>query len=239
VLAADSRMTTNTRAISDYASKLFDIDNVGIATYGQAFLDNRNIASWVADFRANHTAGDVEQISRAFIDFIGAAYDRQFPQANANRPPLGFFIAGYDARRTGRLIQVEFPNARQPNTVFTTQRAGAQWGGNTDVITRLILGFDGRMGELPMFTALSVDQTIILRNQLTGLQYNIPFDALTLQDGIDLALSLVRITVEMQRFADGTIGHPGQIPSVGGSVDVLVITPAQLTWIRHKELHAQ
>jgi len=239
VLAADSRMTTNTRVISDYASKLFDVGHIGIAIYGQAFLDNRNIASWIADFRPTHQAEDVEEIARDLTAFIAVPYDAQFPQGAAVRPPLGFFIGGYDAHRVGRLIQVEFPNARQANTVFTTQRPGAQWGGNTDVITRLILGFDPRLGDLPIFSTLTPEQMATVRPQLTQLQYNIPFDALTLQDGIDLALSLVRTTVEMQRFADGTIGHPGQIPSVGGAVDVLVVMPSELRWIRRKELRAQ
>jgi hypothetical protein len=131
---------------------------------------------------------------------------------------------------------VIFPDARQPITLFTTQRQGAQWGGNTDVISRLVLGFDPRLGGLPTLAALPQEQLATLRMQLAGLQYNIPFDALTLQDGIDFALSLVRTTVEMQRFADGTMGQPGQIPSVGGAVDVLVITPAELQWIRKKRI---
>jgi hypothetical protein len=53
---------------------------------------------------------------------------------------------------------------------------------------------------------------------------------------LSFALSLVRTTVEMQRFADGTMGQPGQILNVGGAVDVLVITPAELQWIRRKRI---
>jgi hypothetical protein len=87
VLAADSRMTTNTRVISDSASKLFDIGRIGIVTYGQAFLEGRNIAAWVADFRTDHRNGNVEEISRRFADFIALPYNRQFPQA-APRPIL-------------------------------------------------------------------------------------------------------------------------------------------------------
>jgi hypothetical protein len=239
VLAADSRMTTNTRVISDNASKLFDVGRIGIATYGQAFLERRNLASWVDDFRPQHQALNIERFAREFSDFIGIAYDRQFPQTAAIRPALGFLIAGYDDLHVGRLMQVDFPDRRQPALRFSTQATGAQWAGNTDVISRLVLGFDPRIGTVPPLDGLTPEERDAFRGRLNTIQYNIPFDALTLQDGIDLALSLVRTTVEMQRFADGTIGAPGQIPSVGGAVDVLVITPFELRWIRRKELKVE
>ena len=59
-----------------------------------------------------------------------------------------------------------------------------------------------------------------------------------LQDAIDLALSLVRITVEMERFSFGTNDDKGEIPGVGGAVDVLVVTPSGVQWIKQKALTA-
>ena len=47
-------------------------------------------------------------------------------------------------------------------------------------------------------------------------------NCLMVQDGIDLALSLVQVTVDMQRFSFGAEGSPGSVPGIGGSVDVLV-----------------
>jgi len=237
VVAADSRTTSPTRVISDYTSKLFDVSNAGIATYGQAFIGGRNIAALIGDFRATNPRGDVDAIADQLRNFVATAYDTAFPQTGA-RPILGFLIAGY-AHGIGRLLRVEFPNDRRPTVLHTTNTPGADWNGSTDIISRLVLGFDPRLGALPIIAGLPADQLPAVRQQLQGLQYNIPFDALTLQDGIDLALFLVRSTVEMQRFADGTVGAPGQIPNVGGAVDVLVVTPTELRWIRRKELRAE
>jgi len=61
--------------------------------------------------------------------------------------------------------------------------------------------------------------------ELGQFEYYIPFNFLPLQDGIDLALSLVQTTVDVQRFSFGPVAHPGDIPGVGGTVDVLAITP--------------
>src|SRR5438132_142376 len=53
VLAADSRLTYMTnqvypgyKVLSDFTSKVFDIGKFGVATYGEAFLQDRSIASW-------------------------------------------------------------------------------------------------------------------------------------------------------------------------------------------------
>ncbi len=41
----------------------------------------------------------------------------------------------------------------------------------------------------------------------------------------------------MQRFSDGIVANPGDMPGVGGSVDVAVITPDQgFVWVNRKKL---
>jgi GH25 family lysozyme M1 (1,4-beta-N-acetylmuramidase) len=57
-----------------------------------------------------------------------------------------------------------------------------------------------------------------------------------LQDGIDLAMTLVQATVDMQRFSFGTSSATGAIPGVGGSVDMLAVNPTELTWVKKKSL---
>ena len=68
------------------------------------------------------------------------------------------------------------------------------------------------------------------------MQYQIFYNFLSLQDAIELATFLVEATVVMQRFSFGTVGKIGDVPSVGGPVDSLVITPGGLSWIRQKQL---
>ena len=41
----------------------------------------------------------------------------------------------------------------------------------------------------------------------------------------------------IQRFSDGIVANPGDMPGVGGPVDVAVITADQgLTWVNRKKL---
>ena len=57
------------------------------------------------------------------------------------------------------------------------------------------------------------------------------FAAMPLQDAVDYALYLIRTTIETLRFEP-------RFPSVGGAIDVLVITPpGKLNFVQRKELH--
>ena len=155
-----------------------------------------------------------------------------------DRPILGVMLAGYDHAGIGKLISIEFPSLRKQVEVFTTRKTGASWHGETDVISRLIKGWDPRVVQLNAIQGLGEGPRFLANFQLNLLQYNIPFDAMMMQDGVDFALALVRITSDMQRFAHGTIGNSTDIPGVGGAVDVLVVNPFGLQWVKRKTLSA-
>jgi hypothetical protein len=55
------------------------------------------------------------------------------------------------------------------------------------------------------------------------------FAAMPLQDAIDYAIHLIRTTIETMRFEP-------RFPSVGGPIDLLVITPDGMHWVQRKEL---
>lgn len=238
ILAGDSRLSWTTpeispgyKVLSDYNSKLFETENMGIATYGLAFIAGRSISGWVSDFRAQlpklkaDETRDVDQLADELSEYIGKAYFAA-QEKNKTKPRLGFVVAGYDSKhRMGKLLQIEFPEAAKPVLLFDTQSTGAAWMGETSAISRIVKGYDSSLKSSKPFTALSKDQQTALTEELEKKELNIPFDAMMMQDGVDLATSLVRITVEMQRFAYGTKGSPGEIPGVGGSVDVLIVLP--------------
>ena len=59
---------------------------------------------------------------------------------------------------------------------------------------------------------------------------NLPlFSAMPLQDAVDYAVHLIRTTIETMRFEP-------RFPSVGGPIDILVIRPDGMQWVRRKEL---
>ena len=60
---------------------------------------------------------------------------------------------------------------------------------------------------------------------------------MTLQDGIDFSTLAIETTTAIQRFSDGIAADPGDMPGVGGPVDVAVITPDKgFVWVSKKNL---
>lgn len=115
---------------------------------------------------------------------------------------------------------------------------GASWTGQIDVVSRIVLGFDGRISNLNF-----VNQTIQesgkdeIQKQLQSLEYIIQWGTMTLQDAIDFCTLMIQTTSAIQRFSDGVQGDPGDMPGVGGPVDVAVITPNKgFVWVNKKRL---
>jgi hypothetical protein len=116
---------------------------------------------------------------------------------------------------------------------------GASWIGQTDVVSRIVLGFDGRIGNIKMFNeATQKYGQEELNKQLRNLEYVIQWGTMTLQDAIDFCTLMIQTTSAIQRFSDGIMADPGDMPGVGGPVDVAVITPDKgLVWVNKKKLN--
>ena len=60
---------------------------------------------------------------------------------------------------------------------------------------------------------------------------------MSLQDAVDFSTLMIQTTSAMQRFSDGINSDPGDIPGVGGPIDVAVLTPDQgFVWVKRKLL---
>ena len=53
-----------------------------------------------------------------------------------------------------------------------------------------------------------------------------------LQDAVDYAMHLIRTTIDTLRFEP-------RYSSVGGPIDVLVVTPEGMRWVQRKELRGE
>lgn len=153
---------------------------------------------------------------------------------------LQFIVAGYNADGTHQAAIVYIPGTvdMKRNSTIKGMEYGANWIGQTDVVSRIVLGFDGRIGNLPMVagTAEKMGQDEV-KKQLQSLEYVIQWGTMTLQDGIDFSVLAIETTSAIQRFSDGVIGDPGDIPGVGGPVDVAIITPDKgFVWVSKKSL---
>lgn len=154
---------------------------------------------------------------------------------------LQFILAGYDKDGTHSVYTIfvpgETPEAGRDSRI-KGKEYGANWIGQTDVVSRIVLGFDGRIGNLPLVqkAASEIGQNVV-QQQLSSLEYVIQWGTMTLQDAIDFCKLAIDTTTAIQRFSDGIQADPGDMPGVGGPIDMAVITPKKgFVWINKKNL---
>ncbi len=153
---------------------------------------------------------------------------------------LQFIVAGYNQDESHQVAMVYVPGdvELKRDSAKRGQEYGASWIGQIDVVSRIVLGFDGRIGNLPAMQKIASDMGAQeVQKQLRSLEYVIQWGTMTLQDGIDFSTLAIGTTTAIQRFSDGIAGDPGDMPGVGGSIDVAVITPEKgFVWIAKKNL---
>jgi hypothetical protein len=151
---------------------------------------------------------------------------------------LNFIVAGYDpGSRTGTLFSIDIPTPAAPTApVRTTDNPGSWWIGQTDVVARIVNGYDPRILTLPFLQA--ANQAGAATTQLAQLSYIVYWNTMTIQDAIDFAVGMIQITTTIQKFTAGVAMQPGSVAGVGGPIDVAVVRPgSNVSWINRKELH--
>lgn len=245
VLGTDSRTTYDMgdhhRIASDYAQKLFTVGNMGIATYGYAFIGDDTIAGLMDQFAAQvgDDGKDVHHFAEALCTFFSKRMQAQFEKEKRTWDPdtedwpLGFLVAGYDHEGIGHIKGVNIPSEEiDPENHAVTTGGGTMWRGQTDVIGRLVKGIDH-----PRLSLLGAEIGEDLGKGLHRLEYQL-LSPITIQDGIDWVAFLVRTTIDMQRFSDGTIDQPRAIPGCGGALQLLAIERSGPTWVSRLTLNA-
>lgn len=222
VMASDSRLTFNSQkkdgpevtvhlavGMSDSSYKTFMAPgNIGISTYGAADIQGVPIAGYIQSFileKVTPETADVEGVSRGILEYF-----RQLSPALDTH----FYVAGYGQGSDQKVFRVDIV----PNTceqVNPPGQQGAAWGGEADILSRLI------------HQVAVVDDSGTINERLPT--HGIPWQYFTLQDAIDFCIFAVRSTIEAIRFQP-------RPKTVGGPIDVLVIQPGNAFWIRRKEL---
>ena len=224
VMASDSRQTVTIKnqvetVSSDFAYKTFLLPSqqVGLSTFGQAALGGLSVQSQVERFAEEvvDEGHSVEVVAQELIRYLHERY----PNADT-----GFYVAGF--KREGRTsiphvyychvaraeVSRKNVNARTSELTY-----GASWGGQADVITRL----------------LKAKQVVGAERQLQEISAaRVNWHLLNVQDAIDFAIYAVRTTIDTMRFE-------ARPKNVGGPIDVLLLTPAGARWIQRKELHGE
>src|SRR3989344_1100137 len=157
--------------------------------------------------------------------------------------PISLIVAGYDKTPDGKLglnsFLVRIPGTKDhKRQQGNPNQYGATWTGQTDVVSRVVLGFDPRMENLSIIQAAR--QNIgneKVKKELQSLEYLINWGAMTLADAVDFAKLMIQTTSAIQRFSDGIPMFPGDIPGVGGPEDIAIILPEKgFHWNQTKEL---
>ncbi len=154
--------------------------------------------------------------------------------------PINFIVAGYNKDRSHEVYICYIPGEiqRKRNSEEKGEEYGATWMGQHDLVARIVLGWDGRMFNLKLVQdAIKNSNKEEVIKQLRQLEYSIQWGTMTLQDAIDFCVLMIQTTSAIQRFSYGVISDPGDMPGVGGPVDVAVITPDKgFVWINKKRL---
>ena len=151
------------------------------------------------------------------------------------------FVAGYNEDGSHEVFNVYVPGEiiKRRDSNQRGMEYGANWIGQTDVVSRIIKGWDPRIFNVPFIgDILRQKGQPVLEKQLNGLEYAISWGAMPLQDAVDFSVLVIQTTSAIQRFSDGIQADPGDIPGVGGPIDVLVLSHDGPKWIKRKDLSA-
>ncbi|MCP4416717.1 MAG: hypothetical protein GY805_08845 [Chloroflexi bacterium] len=248
VLAADSRVTLsaqtpqgNIHVNYDNATKLLSFSKpnnyVSAVTYGQAAIGLRTANSFLPEFEANlpnDKCLSVKEFAKQLSSFFTKQWENVMPTEYSG-PNMTFVVGGFDKSKPyGHVYQFDIPG--HPDLVAQHKNAfGLTWGGQREIVDRLLQGFDERlMGIAKITLKLQEDQTDLLYEALTNnLQMPIPIQAMALQDCVDLAVFFINTTILGQNL---TVGIRG----VGGPIDVATITRRYgFQFIQKKDITAE
>ena len=249
VLAADSRVTLEaqtgdgpTTAVNfDNATKLLSFTathaNIGVVTYGRAVIGLRTAYSFVPEFELTLNAQPslpVVEFSSHLSDFFMERW-REGMQGEYVGADMMFIVGGYDPDAAyGKVFLIQIPSNPQPIEQHPGG-FGMTWGGQLQIASRLVHGFDPALPDIMRETlSLEDDQVQQVRRVLRSrLEFPIPYQVLPLQDGVDLATFMIRSTINMQNLAVGVRG-------VGGPIEVAVVTrTGGLQFVQRKRIHGE
>lgn len=238
VLAADSRVTLFAQtpdqkmqlpASFDNATKLLCVNGqkyIGAVTYGIGAIGQRaprTAHSFIPEFEQE--LPKEERLSvEDFATRLGRFYLKQWEEADMPKGLPGhdmvFLVGGYDEGAPyGRVFDLQVPSRPTPKEWNAGSEFGITWGGQAEFVHRLLNGFDDQLlAVVQEFLKLPPEQIGSLRDQLRmRLSARIPYQFLPLQDCVDVAIFLIRTTVNIHAWSVGIRG-------VGGAIDVATIT---------------
>ncbi len=267
VLAADSAAALSGRLGNqpgvlktyEHSRKLAHIKDypIGTLAWGTSLIGLRSVQSLIQEFeyglpsleeerqktRESRSRGEehgpfeysVKEIAQGLLEHIQRYYTAEFDKGGSPQQPfLGVLVAGFSSGRffpehwlfelphKGELVDVRPDCDGKPDF-------GAHFFGLTDAIVRVHWGRDNQALDI-LAKHFKVPPEEI-QGLLAPLQYVVPYAGMPLQDAIDYAVYLVNVVIGRYRFVVGA-------PLCGGEIEVAVVTPNSLEWIKHSSWQA-
>lgn len=221
----------NNLSVEEIASRLHDYINKQYPWEKQ--LD---VSAQQLEIEAERNGDKILSLERKedSIDFKIKQPSGRIKEGHLNVEPVNLIVSGYNNDGSTQTFEVNSPGElyiKRKDNEF-----GCTWVGQGDVVSRIILGYDSKIFKVSYVNAMSKNSFDDFTNQIRGLEYNIQWSLITLQDAVDLAVFLIKSTSIMQRYADGISMDVGEIQGVGGPVDVVLITKDGITWVNKKEV---
>ena len=226
VLAGDSRLTLNwtdktqtgeqhnSITTSDSYTKIYSLANrFGLGVFGEVFVNEINICGSINQFVQENIDENttIDELPERLIMFFGEKF---------NYPATHFYLVGYKMEEGIAVphtysITLAEKSYRRSNFENEQNINGANWGGEIEVLSRILLTVKMQRGD-----------------EWAELADNaIPWNFMTLQDAIDFGVYAVKTTIDTMRFQQ-------KEKTVGGPIDVLVIQPHQEpVFIQKKKLY--
>lgn len=203
---------------SDAVYKTFALakQKVGINTFGQDLLSGIPMGSYIRQFEETlNEKEETESIAPKLLNFFRSISQ----EANT-----GFYLAGYKKEQITGLSGTSKKEIYVPYVFFVHIKDNKIERINfNNVQKRNIFGASWG-GEADIISGL------LKINDSNSPQ--IIWEAMSLQDAIDFSIFSIRTTIDTMRFQ-------ARQKTVGGSIDVLVVTPENLSWIQKKELRGE
>ncbi len=183
-------------------------NNAGISTCGDASLMGKPITGFIQDMIRTRIEPDtsVSSMPEKVIEYFNGL--EAVPDTN-------FIIAGYEENENKKIQKIYKVNViRKDVEEIDTSSQGAIWDGETLTLTRII-------------------QNVAVKND-ENTYMDLPYEEIlwgyfTLQDAVDFARYAVETTIQTMRFKK-------VVETVGGNVDILIITPDNAKWLQKEEL---
>ncbi len=226
VLAGDSRLTLtwtdktetneqkNSITTSDSYTKIYSLANkFGLGIFGEVYIEQVNICGSLNQFVEQYINENttIDEIPERLIVFFGEKF---------NYPATHFYLVGYkieDGISVPHTYSISLAEKSYKRSNFENEQLinGANWGGEIEVLSRILLTVKMQRGD-----------------EWAELADNaIPWNFMTLQDAVDFGVYAVKTTIDTMRFQQ-------KEKTVGGPIDVLVIQPYQEpVFIQKKELY--